>query len=96
MGVDTVPVWTVCHSLCAAGVYIDKTGDTEIDHDVEVVGWGEEGGVKYWIVSGKLKLQTPGRRWLYRVLPCCGTQHVTLRIHPAGEYTQRPAGDCTR
>lgn len=33
-----------------AGVYIDKSGDTEIDHDVEVVGWGETDGVKYWLV----------------------------------------------
>jgi hypothetical protein len=33
-------------------VYIDKSGDTELDHDVEVVGWGEEAdGMKYWLVS---------------------------------------------
>jgi hypothetical protein len=38
----------------AAGVYIDKTGDTEIDHDVEVVGWGEtKEGLKYWEVRAK-------------------------------------------
>jgi hypothetical protein len=38
--------------VAAAGVYIDKTGDTELDHDVEVVGWGEEeDGLKYWLVS---------------------------------------------
>lgn len=43
-----------CHLLpVAAGVYIDKTGDTEIDHDVEVVGWGEtKEGLKYWEVRG--------------------------------------------
>lgn len=43
-----------CHLLpISAGVYIDKTGDTEIDHDVEVVGWGEtKEGLKYWEVRG--------------------------------------------
>mmetsp|Transcript_8366 Transcript_8366/g.20755 ORF Transcript_8366/g.20755 Transcript_8366/m.20755 type:complete len:384 (+) Transcript_8366:44-1195(+) len=30
------------------GIYEDTTGDTEVDHDVEVVGWGEENGVKFW------------------------------------------------
>ncbi|GIL69750.1 hypothetical protein Vretimale_10232 [Volvox reticuliferus] len=32
------------------GIYKDTSGDTELDHDVEVVGWGVEDGVKYWIV----------------------------------------------
>ncbi|WIA42670.1 hypothetical protein OEZ86_008631 [Tetradesmus obliquus] len=39
------------HSAKRGGVYIDKSGDTELDHDVEVVGWGEEAdGLKYWLV----------------------------------------------
>lgn len=32
------------------GIYHDKTGDTNIVHDISVVGWGVENGVKYWTV----------------------------------------------
>ncbi|KAK2076052.1 hypothetical protein QBZ16_001388 [Prototheca wickerhamii] len=34
-----------------AGVFHDKDNSTDVDHDVEVVGWGEEAdGQKYWVV----------------------------------------------
>lgn len=35
------------------GVFIDKTGRKELDHDISVVGWGEDesnNGTKYWII----------------------------------------------
>ncbi|KAI3425307.1 hypothetical protein D9Q98_009072 [Chlorella vulgaris] len=32
------------------GVARDTTNATEVDHDVEVVGWGEEDGLKYWLI----------------------------------------------
>lgn len=40
------------HSGKDGGVYVDNSGDTEIDHDVEVVGWGvdKDSGMKYWLV----------------------------------------------
>jgi C1A family cysteine protease len=31
------------------GIFVDETGRTVQDHDISVVGWGEEDGVKYWI-----------------------------------------------
>ncbi|OQR98376.1 cathepsin B, cysteine protease family C01A [Achlya hypogyna] len=33
-----------------AGIFNDTTGFDDLDHDVEVVGYGEEHGVKYWRV----------------------------------------------
>jgi len=32
------------------GIFEDKTGRVELDHDISVTGWGEENGTKYWIV----------------------------------------------
>jgi len=32
------------------GIFLDKTGRKSPDHEVELAGWGEENGVKYWII----------------------------------------------
>lgn len=39
------------------GVFVDKTNNTDVDHDIEVVGWGHEDGWDYWHIRnswGKL------------------------------------------
>ena len=33
-----------------SGIFVDKTGRTADDHVVSINGWGEENGVKYWII----------------------------------------------
>jgi cathepsin X len=33
-----------------SGVFDDKTGDVNIVHDISVVGWGVDAGVKFWTV----------------------------------------------
>ena len=32
------------------GIYYDDTNDTDITHDISVVGFGVENGTKYWVV----------------------------------------------
>lgn len=32
------------------GIFIDTTGDKDVTHEISVVGWGVEDGVKYWTV----------------------------------------------
>jgi len=32
------------------GIFVDKTGKKSLDHEIELAGWGEEGGIKYWII----------------------------------------------
>ena len=32
------------------GVFVDKTGRVELDHDISITGWGEENETKYWII----------------------------------------------
>lgn len=33
-----------------SGIYYDDTGKVSEDHEISVVGWGEENGIKYWRV----------------------------------------------
>lgn len=47
----------VCGIACSpefdkysAGIFEDKTNFMDVDHDIEIVGYGEENGTKYWHV----------------------------------------------
>lgn len=32
------------------GIFNDITGKKGFDHDITINGWGEENGIKYWII----------------------------------------------
>ena len=38
------------HHNYTGGIYEDKSGDLEVVHDISVVGYGQENGVKFWVV----------------------------------------------
>lgn len=42
----------VTHELVnyTGGIFNDKSGKKDLDHDISVTGWGEENGTKYWII----------------------------------------------
>jgi cathepsin X len=46
-----IAVTTALENWHSDGVFVDKTGATTIEHAITVVGWGEEGGVPYWLIQ---------------------------------------------
>lgn len=49
------------------GIYVDHTNDTEIVHDISVVGFGVENGVKFWRVRNSWGTHW-GEQGLFRVV----------------------------
>lgn len=39
------------------GVWNDQTGRTSPDHAVEVVGWGNDDGIPYWLIKNSMGVQ---------------------------------------
>jgi len=61
------------------GVYRDTTNDTEIDHDVEVVGWGEDDdGTPYWNVRNSWGADTSLSQACERLRLCM--PHLSIKI----------------
>ena len=60
-----------------AGIFRGHTNSTaaEIDHDVEVVGWGTRDGVDFWIVRNSW-----GTFWGHLVCPCGPLQSKRLSV----------------
>eukprot|EP00771_Trimastix_marina_P002075 gnl/Trimastix_PCT/3187.p1 GENE.gnl/Trimastix_PCT/3187~~gnl/Trimastix_PCT/3187.p1 ORF type:complete len:298 (+),score=22.20 gnl/Trimastix_PCT/3187:63-956(+) len=45
-GIASVPL----HKYNSTEIFVDHTGTQAIDHIISVVGWGEERGMKYWLL----------------------------------------------
>jgi cathepsin X len=57
------------------GIFEDKTGNMDIVHDISVVGWGVEGGVKYWTVRNSWGTHF-GEDGFFRVIR--GTNNIAI------------------
>jgi cathepsin X len=57
------------------GIYCDETGDTNIVHDISVVGYGEENGQKFWLVRNSWGTHW-GEEGFFRV--CRGTNNIAI------------------
>jgi cathepsin X len=57
------------------GIFHDTTGDTNIVHDISVVGYGEENGTKYWTVRNSWGTHW-GEQGFFRVVR--GTNNIAI------------------
>ncbi|CCI45246.1 unnamed protein product [Albugo candida] len=59
--------------IYSAGIMNDTTGCMELDHDVEIVGWGEENGIKYWHIRKRGEVVLKNIRFT--------KDHITAFVH---------------
>ncbi len=67
------------------GVYTDLNNSTDVDHDVEVVGWGHEDGKDFWHVRnswGKPKTSVSVFQFWVSISTVCYALLCTVRVEP--------------
>jgi len=57
------------------GVYTDRTNSSDIDHDVEIAGWGEENGEKYWLIRNSWGSYWGENGW-FRLIRGVNNMHI--------------------
>ena len=72
------------------GIYYDTTGDVSEDHEISVVGWGEENGIPYWRVRNSW-----GSHWgdqgffkVVRGVNNIGIEHLCFWAVPKDTWTE--------
>ena len=65
-----------------SGVY-DGKNSTEVDHNVEVVGWGIEDATPYWHIRNSWGADLSGLCEQAHVLDCCSSQATLLPLFAA-------------
>ncbi|KIH67674.1 papain family cysteine protease [Ancylostoma duodenale] len=63
------------------GIYVQKWGQQTGSHAVRIIGWGEEGGLKYWLVANSMNTDW-GEDGFFRILR--GSDHCNIELYAVG------------